>query len=198
MRHNLLLAALLLPLSGCYVAPQPIGYAQPQPGYPPPPGYPPQPGYPPASYDQDDNIYPGYSENDGAPTLAVDGAVVPLVLFGGGWGYYDGRHNFHRAPDAVSHHLEERRSSGASFHPGGGPGFHPDAGPRPGGGPGFHPDAGSGPRPGGGPGFRPASVPGGQPSGGQSSFRPNPAAAARPAPPPARPERRECPPGQRC
>src|ERR1700733_11663659 len=162
MRHSLVLAALLLPLSGCYVAPQPSGYAQPQPGYAP------QPGYPPASYGQDDNIYPGYSENDGAPTLAVDGAVVPLVLFGGGWGYYDGRHNFHRAPDAVSHHLEERRSSGASFHPGGGPGFHPDAGPRPGGGPGFHPDAG--PRPGGGPGFHPDA--GSRPGGGQG-FHPD-------------------------
>jgi hypothetical protein len=106
MRRGLALAALLLPLSGCYVAPPGPGYGYAQPGYPQPgygyaqPGYPqagyPQPGYPPPT-DPYGNVYPGYSYNDGAPTLFVDGAVLPLIFFGGAWGYYDGRHEFHRA-----------------------------------------------------------------------------------------------------
>jgi len=144
MRHGLVLATMLLPLAGCYVAqPAPnYGYAAPgyaQPGYPPP-------GYPPASYGPYGNVYPGYSYNDGAPTLFVDGAVVPLILAGGGWGYYDAHRNWHRAPDAVSRHLEQQRAAVATFHPGGG--GYPQ--PRPGGG--AQPDRGQ-------PQYRPAAHP---------------------------------------
>ncbi len=77
MRRGFVLAALVLPLSGCYVPPGPPGYAQPN--YPPP-------GYPPPGYDPYGAVYPGYSYNDGSPTLLVDGAVMPLIFFGGGWG----------------------------------------------------------------------------------------------------------------
>jgi hypothetical protein len=205
MRRNLVLAALLLPLSGCYLPPQgPTGYAQP--GYPPP-GYPPQ-GYPQAAYDPYGNVYPGYSYNDGTPTLLVEGAPMPLIVVGGGWGYWDSRHNWHRAPDEISRHLEQQHASGG-FRPGGG-GF---AQPRPEGGPpphgGFH--AGDGhfaqPRPEGRP---PQAAP---PNGGQAFSHPPgqgpaaavPAAAVRPAgaprPEPAHQEHQrghECPPGQRC
>jgi hypothetical protein len=210
MRHGLVLAALLLPLSGCYVAPQSPTYAQPgyavqQPGYP-------QPGYAPGPDDSDDNVYPGYSYNDGAPSLYVDGAVMPLVLFGGAWGYYDGGHNWHRAPDAVNRRLEQRRASGATFRPGGGGGGFQPGRPAPGGDPyrgqsSFRPAEPGRPAPGGNPyqgqsSFRPAD-PGrpAPPSGGQGGFHPAaaPAAAPRPAAPPPREEhRRDCPPGQRC
>jgi hypothetical protein len=210
MRRGVVLAALLLPLSGCYEQPPgPSGYAQPgyppqagygyaQPGYPPPgyqqPGYPP-PGYPPDANDQYGNIYPGYSDSGGDPTLLVDGAVMPLILFGGGWGYWDTHHNWHRAPDAVSHHLEEQRAAGGGFHSGGG-----FAQPR----------------------LQGTPAQGAGPNRGQTFFHPadqaRPAAAAAPAPPPTRsapplttparpaaappPAREgrghECPPGQRC
>lgn len=252
MRRGVVLAALLLPLSGCYEQPPatsgyaaqpgyppPAGYGYAQPGYPPPPGYqqpeyqqpayPPsgyqQPGYPPpgypqpaypaGAYDQYGNIYPGYSDNGGDPTLLVDGAVMPLILFGGGWGYWDSRHNWHRAPDAVSHHLEQQRAAGGGFHSDGG-GFHSGGGgfaqPRPQGGP--------------PPGAQPqgTSPQGAGPSRGQTFFhptdqgRPAAAVAAAPAPAPVRPAApppaparpaaapppahegrgHDCPPGQRC
>ena len=202
MRRDLVLAALLLPLGGCYVPPQgpDYGYAQPgypsgtgygyaqpgyaQPGYPPPgypqPGYPP-PGYPPAAYDPSGAVYPGYSYNDGAPTLLVDGAVMPLIVVGGGWGYYDTHHDWHRAPDGVSQQLERQRASGASFRPSG-------------------------------EGYPQSRPPGGtEPYRGQSPYRPadqgRPAATsyAAPRPPPAaqpaheeRERSGQCPPGQRC
>lgn len=180
MRHGLVLAALLLPLSGCYVAPQGPVYAQP--GYPPGYGYP-QPGYAPAPYDAYGDVYPGYSDNDGAPTLFVDGALMPLVFFGGGWGYYDGQHNWHHAPDAVSHHLEQRGASGGGFHPGGAgyPQSRPEGRPSPA----AEPYRGQAPnRP--AEQMRPAAAPAGVP-------RPAPVSQ------PAHQERgRECPPGQRC
>jgi hypothetical protein len=178
MRRDLVLAALLLPLSGCYVTQPGPGYVQPgygyaQPGYPPTGGYGyAQPAYPPAAYDAYGNVYPGYSDNDGAPTLFVDGAVMPLVLFGGGWGYYDGQHNWHRAPDAVSHHLEQQRAAGGTFHPGGAGGY-------------------------------PQARPEGRPLPAAAPYRAatpyHPVEQGRPAPAHEdHPRGHECPPGQRC
>ena len=109
MRHSLALVAMLLPLSGCIVPPpQPVGY-----GY----GYP-QPGYPGGeSMDQ------GYSYIDGSPTMVVEGAPVPLIFFGGAWGYYDGERRWHRAPEGVDRRLSQRFPGGAGYRPwGGGPG----------------------------------------------------------------------------
>jgi hypothetical protein len=233
MPRGLVLAALLLPLSGCYdqsAGYPPPGYAQPgyappgyappgyagpgygQPSYPPPPGYPPGYGYAaPAGYDPYGNVYPGYSDNGGEPTLLVAGAVTPLILFDGGWGYWDSRHNWHRAPDEISRHLEQQRASGAGFRHGGGDFGRPGFG---GGAPPGDPSRGQFPRP-GGPG-RPA--PGADPAHGQiqrpaglgaGPGRPAaiPAAAARPAPAaapnsesghPGRDRAHDCPPGQRC
>lgn len=171
MRYGLALAALLLPLSGCYVTPvgqAGYGYAQPTDPY--------------------GNIYPGYAYNDGAPTLMVDGAVMPLTFFDGGWGYYDGRHGWHRAPDSVGHHLEQQRAGGENFHGGGG--YQQG---RPGGAQyqqqGIHPTAGGQPQ------YR------GQPGGQSQGIRPISGAQpqSRPAQQPAHEEhRRSCEPGQRC
>jgi hypothetical protein len=102
MRRGLTLAALLLPLTGCVVPPAPnYGYGYVQPGYP-------APGY----VDQGD-YYPGYFYNDGAPYMIVEGAPMPLIFFGGSWGYYDGYRRFHRAPDSVWQHLESRHPHGS-------------------------------------------------------------------------------------
>ena len=188
MRHGFVLAALLLPLAGCYVPPQPApnyGYAAP--GYPPP-GYPPrdyaQPGYPPPAYDT--GVYPGYSYIDGAPTLFVEGAVVPLIVVGGAWGYYDSHHYWHHAPDPVAHNLAQRYPGGAAYHPGGG-GYPP---PRP-------PGAGYYPHP--------VPAAGAEPYRGQPQGQPQPNRApppqGRPAPQAEHEEHqrsRECPAGQRC
>jgi hypothetical protein len=140
MRHGLALVALLLPLGGCVVPPQPVGY-----GY----GYP-QPGYP----DQDGG-YPGYAYNDGSPTLAVEGATVPLIFYGGSWGYWDGSRNWHRAPDRIGRQLEMRHPGGVGYRPWGGGQFG-----RPGG---FRPGEPGGFRPGG---YRPEGRVGGFPGGG--------------------------------
>jgi hypothetical protein len=161
MRHGLALVALLLPLGGCVVPPQPVGY-----GY----GYP-QPGYP----DQDGGD-PGYAYNDGSPTLAVDGATVPLIFYGGGWGYWDGSHGWHRAPDRIGRQLDMRHPGGVGYRPWGGGQFARPGGFRPGGEPaGFRPGGyrpeGYGPR-GYGPGgyrpggYRPDGRVGGFPGGG--------------------------------
>jgi hypothetical protein len=197
MRRELALA-VLLPLSGCYIPPsQPAVYAQPEyqqpapppPGYYPPQGYQPQPGYYPVpAYDPYGNVYPGYSYNDGSPTLLVEGSAVPLIFLGGVWGYYDGRHNWHHAPDEVGRHLEHEREAGR-FRPAGA-GFQP----RPEGGSFRPPEQG-----------RAVSAPGGDAYRGQGFVHPNeqgrPAApAARPAAPvhEERPREHECSPGQRC
>jgi hypothetical protein len=140
MRPRFALVALLLPLGGCVVPPEQVGY-----GYPP--AYP-QPGYGyPAAYPQPDYGYPGYSYYDGSPTLAIEGETVPLIFYGGGWGYWDHGHGWHRAPDRVAHNLDQRFPGGSGFHAwGGSQGVHP-AGPPPGSGWQGHP---GGPPPGGG------------------------------------------------
>ena len=127
MRPGLALAALLLPLSGCVVPPQPLGYGYgyPQGGYPqggyPQPAYP-QPAYPQAGYPQPGIDYAdqGYAYNDGSPTMVVEGATLPLIFYGGGWGYWDGYHRWHRAPEGVERHLNDRFPGGAGYHPWGG------------------------------------------------------------------------------
>lgn len=191
MRHGFVLAALLLPLAGCYLPPQPApSYGYGAPGYAPQgygqPGYPP-PGYPPPGYDT--QIYPGYSYNDGAPTLLVEGAAVPLIVVGGELGYYDAHHYWHRAPDPVAHNLAQRYPGGAAYRPGGG-GYPP---PRPPGG-GYPP-----PRPPDGGYPHPVPTAGAEPYHGQpQQYRPPPARPAPQAEHEEHPHNRECPPGQRC
>jgi hypothetical protein len=161
---------LILPLCGCYAAQPGVGYA-PQPAY----GYGSpayvSPGYPPA-YDP----YSGYSYNDGAPEIIEGGVSIPLVLFGGQWGYYDRDRHFHRAPDNVRRDIESHRGYGN---------FRPNPGPRGGGGP--QPWHG---QPNGQAAFRPAGPPPGHVSG------PPPRASAQPQ---QRPEgHHNCAPGQHC
>jgi hypothetical protein len=205
MRHGLVLAALLLPLGGCYVAPPPqpaYGYAAPS-GPPPsgygynapagpPPGYAPE-AYPQAAYAPGYDPYgdadPGYTYNGGAPTMIVAGAVVPLVVVGGAWGYYDGHHGWHRAPDQINRDIARQRDDGAAYHPGGG-GYPPG---RP-------PGSFSQPRPSGGPEPYHAQVAAPESYHAQPQYRPPPP-QTRPVPEPQREEHqrgRECPPGQRC
>lgn len=108
MRRAILTLSLLLPLGACYVEPPPpVGYGYQQ---PPPAAYP-----PPAPYGY--GAYPGYSYNDGAPIIVEGGVPVPLIFFGGAWGWYDGGHVWHRAPDPVMRDLDARRAGGAAFHP---------------------------------------------------------------------------------
>jgi hypothetical protein len=166
-RRGLWLATLLLPLSGCYMAPTDAGYGYAQPGYP-------TGGYAPSPYDPY-AAYPGYSENNGVPMIMEGGAAVPLVLYGGEWGFYDSGRHWQRAPEGVSRHMEERRATGGQFHPNSGP----------------HEEFQHQPRP-------------GQPAG-QSAFRPAAAPAAAPSPAPAAQPRQEghersrgCPTGQHC
>jgi hypothetical protein len=184
MRRQVWIAAVLLPLTGCYAPPGDPGYGYAQPAYPPagypgpeyPPGYA-AGGYAPAPYESDAGIYPGYSYNGGQPTYIDGGIAVPLVLFGGEWGYYDHERHFHHAPDRISRDLETR-------HAGGGGQFRPNAGPR--GEPNFQPRQ---VQPGGPAAFRPGEQPRLAPP--QAAFRPGeqpraapPQAAFRPAEPP--------------
>ena len=225
MRRGIAWAALLLPLTGCYVPPAgygPGGYSYAPPSYPG--------AYPGAAigagvgYDTGYS-YPGYAYNGGAPTIIVEGASVPLAYYGGGWGYYDRYRRFQRAPDHVWHHLENRHPGGVGFRGYGG-GFiaRPD-GPRFGGynaphfsGPGrpeYRPNFQ--PRPGPGPGPGPGVAGGGQANWQRFGSQPGvqapqfrqpmaqPAAAPRPmAAPSAQPHQgggggsRHCPPGQKC
>ena len=108
MRRALTFAALLMPLAGCYVPPAPDAY-----GYG-------QPAYQGQVYADQQDVYPGYDDNGGSPTSYYEGAAVPLVFFGGSWGFYDGYRRFHRAPDSVGRHLESRHPQGAGFSPYGG------------------------------------------------------------------------------
>jgi hypothetical protein len=168
MRRALWLTCLLLPLGGCYVDQPAPGYGYAPPGYPPPP--------PPPSYDPYAGAYPGYGYNGGAPVYYDAGVAVPLVVFGGAWGYYDHDHHWHRAPEGISRDLEVRRAGGGPYPPG--PAPHPEPYPqqRPG-------------QPG------PAAYHPGEP--------PHPVAPPRPASgaPPhqeGQEHHRDCPPGQRC
>ena len=106
MRCSRALAVALLPLAGCVVAPEQIGY-----GYPTPPV---QAG----AYAQEQEIYSGYNYNGGMPTIIVEGAAAPLMFYGGAWGYYDQRRQWRRAPEPVWRHLEQRHPSGAGMHRG--------------------------------------------------------------------------------
>jgi len=168
MRLRLAFAALVLPLAGCVVPP---------PG-PAPYGYP-QPGYPPA-YGQQDYAYPGYAYNNGSPYFIEGGVSFPLIFYGGGWGYWDGYHRWHGAPDGVRRDLDRRHPGGVGYRPygggfGGPQGLRPE-GTRPGGG--YPVGAGGGGfRPGGGPppaGARPAGPPQGQRVAAPAASRPPP------------------------
>ena len=74
----LLLPPLLLPLGGCVVPPDQAYYAPAGYGYP---GYAyGAPGYAYSGYAGGD-VYPGYAYNGGgSPTLAIEGATVPLIF----------------------------------------------------------------------------------------------------------------------
>jgi hypothetical protein len=191
MRQAFVLAALLAPLGGCYVPPQPAptyGYAAP--GYPAP-GYQP-PGYAPDPYAV--QAEPGFDYNNGVPVIIEGGATVPLVLLGGEWGYYDRERHWRRAPDQVYRRMEQYQHQGWAGHPGAPPPHfegHPP--PRYEGRPyEGHPPYGGG-RYGGPP---------------PEAMRPAAAPYQRPAPPPqAAPQQREqheqhynrgCQPNQRC
>src|SRR5258708_878251 len=167
MRSPIALMALLLPLSGCVVPPDQVGY-----GY----GYAPT-GYP-GAYAQPDSGYPGYSYYDGSPTLAVEGATVPLIFYGGNWGYWDRGHNWHHAPDNVAHNMNQRYPGGSGW--GGNPAFHPQGGPPPGGG--FVGHAPGGPPPGA---AFVGHAPGAPPP--RPGFAGHPQAPPPPAPPPPPP-----------
>jgi hypothetical protein len=179
MRRGVWLAFILLPLGACYVQPQGPNYSYAVPGYPPA-GFPPPPPLPADPYA---GAYPGYSYNDGAPVYYDAGVAVPLVLFGGEWGYYDHGHHWHRAPEGVSRDLQAHWGGGRQFHPNAPP--HPEPGNQWRGGP-----------PGGQAAYRPAEPP--------RAVRAPPVQAA-PGPAQAAPlgqaeheHRRDCPPGQHC
>ena len=147
---------------------------------------------------------------------------MPLIFFDGGWGYYDHHHEWHRAPDAIGHHLDQQRAAGG-FHPGGAPGYAqpggrpPGAGAPPGGQNYFHTTepgrtsaTGASPgqsyfhttepgRPPGAP--TPAAAPGGYFHATEPPRPQATPAAPRPVAQPQhedRGQRHECPPGQRC
>jgi hypothetical protein len=175
-RRELWLATLLLPLGGCYATPDP-GYGYVPPGYPPG-GYA-QPAYPSGGYAPSAPdpyaAYPGYGGGDGPPTIIEGGVAVPLLLYGGEWGFYDSGRHWHRAPEGDRRRMEQQREAGGEFH-------HDSVQHNE-----FHPQPGS---------ERP---------GGQSAFRPAAAPSAAPRPVPAAQPRQEeherhraCPPGQRC
>ena len=124
MRLHLAFAALMLPLAGCVVAPA-------------------NPYYAPAFVAPAEFGYPGYAYNGGSPTLVVGGATWPLIFYGGGWGYWDGYHRWHRAPDAVWRHLDQRHPGGAGYRAFGGGGYGRPGGPVLGGRAGYRPGAGA-------------------------------------------------------
>lgn len=172
MRRGLILTALLLSLGGCV------------------------PGQPYITYY--DDAWPGYYYNDGAPYYVVEGVQQPVIYHDGGWGYYDGYHHFHPAPDSVGRQLSTRHPNGAGVRP-------YAARPAPvqtGGGQAGGPSS----RPGGQPaGGQPA---GGQPAGGRPAQPQGQGGQARPGggQPPSRPAPQQqpqqhgghCPPGQHC
>jgi hypothetical protein len=207
MRRGFWLAALLPMLNGCYIPPDNGGYGYGQPGYPPggygQPEYV-QPGYGQPAYDPY-AAYPGYGEYNGVPSMMESGVSVPLVLFGGEWGFYDSGRRWHRAPEGISRHMEERQRGGGGFHsnegPRGGGGFHSNEAPR-GGGFGQPRQEGrpGGERFGGPAAFRPAEPQRSMQQAAPVHSAPSPAAAA-PAAQPRGPEHertRGCPTGHNC
>jgi|HubBroStandDraft_1064217.scaffolds.fasta_scaffold65304_2 hypothetical protein len=149
MGYRLAVAALLLPLAGCVVAPPPGPGPYPPPGaYPPPPGPYGQPGYPPPDAMQEP-VYPGYAYNNGSPTLVVEGVTWPLIFWGGAWGYWDGFHHWHGAPGPIGGWLNRRHPGGVGYHPYGGGQFGRPVGFRGAYGPagGYHGGAPGGGRP---------------------------------------------------
>ena len=181
MRLGLMAAALILPLAGCVVQPSgSAGYGYQASSYTAagssyPGAYPgAYEGTYPGDYQAADSGYSGYNYNDGAPSMIVQGASVPLLFYGGGWGYWDGSRRWHRAPQYVYRHLEERHPGGYGFR-GGGQGYYGrSAGPGYGGvisRPDFRQYGGvpPGARYGGpGPGYQ------GNRFGGAAPFQPNP------------------------
>ena len=108
MRRGPIFAMILLPLAGCVPPPGGPGY-----GYG---GYP-QPyqggGYAPPVYGDPNAGYSGYAYNDGAPYIVEEGVTLPLIFFGGAWGYYDRERHFRRAPEHVYRELQSRHPGGA-------------------------------------------------------------------------------------
>ncbi len=145
MRKHLSIIAMLLPLAGCVVEPAPSPYGNPY-GYG---------GTPAPAYGDDSGVYSGYYYNEGSPYMVVEGAALPLIYFGGAWGYYDGYHTFHRAPDQVWRHLERQNPRGSGIRPyegrpgGGGYGGAPRGGGGFGGGQAPRPDYRQAPQGGG-------------------------------------------------
>ena len=127
MLRALTLAALLLPFAGCY-APPGAGYVD---------GYSPQPDYQPQPYADSQYGYAGYDYNGGSPYMSYEGASVPLIYYGGYWGFYDHDRRFRHAPDSVGRLLESRHPGGygANTYGGRSPespyGFRPQGAPRP-------------------------------------------------------------------
>ena len=124
--RGLWLAALLLPLGGCYQGATGPVYGEAQSAYPPgvyPPGvYPPTgdptpvyspPGDPPPGYSSGGYApvpyaaSPSYGYNDGAPTIVEGGGVAPLVLYGAGSGYHEREHQLHHGPEGFEHDRDE-------------------------------------------------------------------------------------------
>jgi|GEM_PF-2812475 len=111
MRRGPIFAMMMLPLAGCVPVPGGPGYG----GYAPAPyqgGYE-QPGYPPPAYGYQGDAYSGYAYNDGAPYIVEEGVTLPLIFFGGAWGYYDRDRHFRRAPKNVYRDLQARHPGGS-------------------------------------------------------------------------------------
>ena len=108
MRRGPIFAMILLPLAGCVPPPGGPGY-----GYG---GYP-QPyqggGSAPPVYGDPNAGYSGYAYNDGAPYIVEEGVTLPLIFFGGAWGYYDRERHFRRAPEHVYRELQSRHPGGS-------------------------------------------------------------------------------------
>jgi hypothetical protein len=209
MRRGPIFAMMMLPLAGCVPVPGGPGYG----GYAPAPyqgGYE-QPGYPPPAYGYQDSGYPGYSYNEGSPYIVEEGVTLPLIFFGGAWGYYDRDRHFRRAPEHVYRDLQARHPGGSGARVFSGQAIPPR----------FNGGGQAAPHFNGGGQAPPPHFNGGQPAwqgGGQAVQHPPPSFAAPPqhaapvaapvqhAPPPAQQPRREeprghqqCPPGQfRC
>ncbi len=106
MRYSPVFAVMFLPLAGCVVASDQGGY-----GYP-------TARYQTSGYVEEQEIYPGYHYNDGAPTIIVEGAPLPLTTYRGSWGYYDRRQRWQPAPEPVWRHIEQRQQGNPNMRMG--------------------------------------------------------------------------------